>query len=36
MQPSKPPPRLTSRDKVVLGLCVLLIWIAALGELLAR
>ena len=36
MQPFKPPPRLTVCDRIILALCVLLIWIAVLGELLTR
>ena len=36
MQPFKPPPRLTVCDRIILALCVLLIWIAVLGEFLSR
>lgn len=36
MQPFKPPSRLTVCDRIILALCVLLIWIAVLGEILSR
>lgn len=36
MQPfDKPPPRRTAWDQIAYGLCVLLIWVAALISLLA-
>ncbi len=34
--PPPRPPRRTRLDKIVYGLCVLLIWILALGEVFSR